>query len=101
MFYTNGSSITKTFHGVTFNPGETKEVFGIINDPCFVQSSTRKEPPKCDRSKQSELETKASTELKSRRRTKSSDITDKVEISVDTDVPSDSDTLLSVENKEV
>ena len=45
MFYTNGSSITKTFHGVTFKPGETKEVFGVINDPTFVLSF--KEPPKC------------------------------------------------------
>ena len=45
MFYTNGSPITKTFHGVTFKPGETKEVFGIINDPTFVPAF--KEPPKC------------------------------------------------------
>lgn len=44
MYYTNGSSITKTFHGVTFKPGETKEVFRIINDPKFVL--TRQEPPK-------------------------------------------------------
>lgn len=46
MFYTNGSGVTKTFHGVTFHPGETKEVFGIINHPAFVQSSMRQEPPK-------------------------------------------------------
>ena len=50
MFYTNRSTATKTFHGVTFGPGETKEVFGIINDPQFIPSSTRQEPPKCDRS---------------------------------------------------
>lgn len=46
MFYTNRSTITKTFHGVTFRPGETKEVFGIINDPKMAVSSTRQEPPK-------------------------------------------------------
>lgn len=46
MFYTNGSAITKTFHGVTFQPGETKEVFGYINDPYFYISSKRQEPPK-------------------------------------------------------
>lgn len=46
MFYTNRSSITKTFHGVTFQPGETKEVFRPINDPEFVYSSKRQEPPK-------------------------------------------------------
>ena len=45
LYYTNGSTTTKTFHGVTFRPGETKEVFGIINDPKFVQSSMRQEPP--------------------------------------------------------
>lgn len=49
MFYTNGSSITKTFHGVTFQPGETKEVFGYINDPYFYISSKRQEPPKRER----------------------------------------------------
>ena len=48
LYYTNGSSITKTFHGVTFGPGETKEVFGIINDPKFTISSKRQEPPKCE-----------------------------------------------------
>ena len=48
MFYTNGSAFTKTFHGVTFKPGETKEVFDIINDPTFVLSF--KEPPKCNAS---------------------------------------------------
>lgn len=46
MFYTNRSAVTKTFHGVTFRPGETKEVFGTINDPKMSLSSTRKEPPK-------------------------------------------------------
>lgn len=49
MFYTNGSAITKTFHGVTFQPGETKEVFGYINDPYFYISSKRQEPPKRER----------------------------------------------------
>lgn len=52
MVYTNGSSITKTFHGVTFQPGDTKDVSGIINDPTFVKSSTRKEPPKRSRRSQ-------------------------------------------------
>lgn len=46
MYYTNGSAITKTFHGVTFQPGETKEVFGYIQDPAFYRSSKRQEPPK-------------------------------------------------------
>lgn len=52
MYYTNGSAITKTFHGVTFKPGETKAVSGIINDPTFYRSSKRQEPPKRNRRKQ-------------------------------------------------
>ena len=31
MFYKNISYFAKTFYGVTFKPGETKEVDGIIN----------------------------------------------------------------------
>ena len=54
MYYTNGSKITKTFHGVTFKPGETKEVFGTINDPKFVLS--RQEPPQRDNSTSSKSE---------------------------------------------
>ena len=72
MYYTNGSTITKTFHGVTFGPGETKEVFGIINDPKFVLASVRKEPPERE-----EVESPKSDELqdvpkKTRRGRKSS-----------------------------
>ena len=32
MFYKNTSYSVKTFHGVTFQPGETKEVNEYIND---------------------------------------------------------------------
>lgn len=32
MFYKNYSYTAKTFYGVTFKPGEVKEVDGIIND---------------------------------------------------------------------
>jgi len=35
MFYKNMSIATKTFYGVTFNPGEIKEVPGYINDKDF------------------------------------------------------------------
>lgn len=58
MFYTNRSSVTKTFHGVTFRPGETKEVFGVINDPKMALSSTRQEPPKRGRRSSSKPEPK-------------------------------------------
>ena len=60
MFYTNRSSVTKTFHGVTFRPGDTKEVFGVINDPKMALSSTRQEPPKRGRRSSSKPEPKAS-----------------------------------------
>lgn len=38
MFYKNTSCFAKTFYGVTFQPGETKEVSGYINDKFFVVS---------------------------------------------------------------
>ena len=59
MFYTNRSTVKKTFHGVTFKPGETKEVFGVINDPKMALSSTRQEPPKRGRRSNSKSEAKA------------------------------------------
>lgn len=47
MLYTNNSSATKTFHGVTFKPGETKDVPRYINHPSFVRAKEMpKEPPK-------------------------------------------------------
>lgn len=36
MFYKNTSCFAKTFYGVTFQPGETKEVSGYINDKFFI-----------------------------------------------------------------
>lgn len=36
MYYKNLSCIAKTFYGVTFQPGEIKEVDGIINDKMVV-----------------------------------------------------------------
>ena len=36
MFYKNCSYTAKTFYGVTFEPGQTKEVDGIINNMWMV-----------------------------------------------------------------
>lgn len=36
MFYKNTSYSNKTFYGVTFKPGETKEVDGYINTKCMI-----------------------------------------------------------------
>lgn len=47
MYYRNTSRVLKTFQGVSFKPGETKEVSQYINDPMFVRvESMPKEPPK-------------------------------------------------------
>lgn len=39
MFYKNCSYTAKTFYGVTFEPGETKEVDGIINNRWMVPAN--------------------------------------------------------------
>lgn len=47
MFYRNTSDVKKTFHGITFKPGEVKDSPGYINDPKFERvESMPKEPPK-------------------------------------------------------
>lgn len=35
--YKNIGTVTKTFHGVKFNPGDTKEVNGYINAKSFIR----------------------------------------------------------------
>lgn len=81
MYYTNGSLITKTFHGVTFGPGETKEVFGIINDPKFILASTREEPPVRDEAESSDA---VSTELPKQKRRGRKPQTENIQVSSDT-----------------
>ena len=52
LIYRNDSNAIKTFYGVTFAPGETKEVSGYINDPKFSkQAKLPKEPPKVSEKK--------------------------------------------------
>lgn len=47
MLYKNNALTAKTFYGVTFKPGDVKDVPGYINDVHFVRvSSMPKEPPK-------------------------------------------------------
>ena len=47
FIYKNISSTAKTFHGVTFQPGEVKEVPKAINHSKFIRLTTvPKEPPK-------------------------------------------------------
>ena len=47
MLYKNISLTQKTFHGVTFKPGEIKEVPGYINNRGFIPvDEMPQEPPK-------------------------------------------------------
>lgn len=96
MYYTNGSTITKTFHGVTFGPGETKEVFSIINDPKFVLSSARKEPPKREEVKSSEVDSNLVFSSKSKRGRKPSCRKESVEVATS---DNEETTEGSIENK--
>ena len=96
MYYTNGSTITKTFHGVTFGPGETKEVFAIINDPKFVLSSARKEPPKREEVKSSEVDSTLVFSSKSKRGRKPSYRKESVEVATS---DNEETTEGSIENK--
>lgn len=45
FIYKNISLATKTFYGVTFKPGDVKEVKGPINHPRFIRVTT---PAKLD-----------------------------------------------------
>ena len=44
MFYKNISYSTKTFYGVTFKPGEIKEVAGDVNSPWMIEVEAPKAP---------------------------------------------------------
>lgn len=37
LMYKNIGTVTKEFYGVTFCPGEVKEVAGYINSPTFIR----------------------------------------------------------------
>lgn len=57
--YRNLSNTTKTFHGVTFKPGEIKECPGLINHNQFIKvKSVAKEPPKRTESKPKDVQPK-------------------------------------------
>lgn len=80
MFYKNVSCSVKTFYGVTFNPGETKEVNQHINDRCMIladapttevkeqkqpsSAQSKKEPPKKEEPKKEEPKTEVKPEEK-------------------------------------
>ena len=46
MFYKNISKATKTFYGVTFKPGDIKQVPGYINDIGFKRCTPPEPQPK-------------------------------------------------------
>ena len=66
MLYKNTSPIQKTFRGVTFEPGEIKEVPGYINSRGFVPvDKMPQEPPKrVEPKKQTASKPESSKEVK-------------------------------------
>lgn len=60
MYYKNLSNVAKTFHGVTFNPGEVKEVQSYINDSLMVVVPAEfvKKPLKVDSKAEAKVEPK-------------------------------------------
>lgn len=45
MFYKNISTAQKTFYGVTFKPGDIKQVPGYINDKGFIRCAPPEPKP--------------------------------------------------------
>lgn len=46
MFYKNLSNSVKTFYGITFKPGDIKEVPGFINNKYMIVVDEPKQPAK-------------------------------------------------------
>lgn len=62
MIYKNISSCTKTFYGVSFKPGEVKDVPGFVNDKYMIVESslpTPQEVKEIKPSKQTSAKSKA------------------------------------------
>lgn len=66
MFYKNTGPSVKTFYGVTFKPGEVKEVNGRIYHHRFLQVSEPKEPPVATELPKSIIETPIQQEVRTR-----------------------------------
>lgn len=54
MFYKNVSTSVKTFHGVTFNPGDVKEVKKYINDKWMILTDEKNKEPEIQQKPSSE-----------------------------------------------
>lgn len=65
MLYKNTSNVKKTFHGVTFKPGEIKDSPKYINDPEFERANEMpKEPPRSVDSAKSTAQKQESKDIK-------------------------------------
>ena len=86
MFYKNTSYTVKTFYGVTFKPGETKDVNGVINNKWMIlvddpketkpqqkpsPDKPKKEAPKAEQKPSEEAKQVAEEEKKSEKGQKS------------------------------
>lgn len=94
MYYKNNSTGTKTYHGVTFKPGEIHQVNGYINNIKFEQVDA----PVVERKLTPKVETKLKpNNLTLNKSTKSAPVDNK---KADTD-KSAKDTTKKEDNKEV
>lgn len=97
--YKNVSNTTKTFHGVTFKPGDIKECPGIINHSQFIRvKSVPKEPPKQaeNKPKSAPAKSESKPEPKSKQKVEAEVTTKSAEV----DEPRADEELLELSNKE-
>lgn len=77
LMYKNIGTVTKTFYGVEFKPGDTKECSGYINAPMFIRINNKNEDLKNASSKSTPKSTTSdpidTASLKSNSTTKSTD----------------------------
>ena len=103
MFYKNNSFVTKTFYGVTFQPGEVKEVPGYINNKSFdivAAPNTPQEPPKVEQPTKSELPKETAKPDGRRTRKKSVDHSILISTETELEIQRSDNAEVEVENSE-
>ena len=75
MFYKNLAYSEKTFYGITFKPGEVKEVPGFINDQYVIAVDAPKSTPKVAEPELTEPAVPKKEEKKSEQKKNSEDLT--------------------------
>lgn len=91
MLYKNTSYAVKTFYSVTFNPGDTHDVPGPVNDPSMirvvsqpaVQPAQSKKPPESSRIKHDDKKSASAKSIESK-----NEVTSQEEQTADDDLAS-------------